>query len=101
LVGKRQSRMEAEPRSSASSSDGTKTQKYNKVTTTLDLGFRDLCFTTGKGKTIVYIHETCNLGIRKTFSPLGVFTDIYLQPRSLISCASARAIYLTVCRLAC
>ncbi|XP_046639058.1 ATP-binding cassette sub-family G member 1-like [Daphnia pulicaria] len=42
--------MEAESRSSASSSDGTKTQKYNKVTTTLDLGFRDLCFTTGKGE---------------------------------------------------
>ncbi len=69
--------MEAESRSSASSSDGTKTQKYNKVTTTLDLGFRDLCFTTGKGKTTVYIHD-CNLGIMKTFSPLGVFTDIYL-----------------------
>lgn len=49
----------------------------------------------------IYIHETCNLGIMTTFSPLGVFTDIYLQPRSLISCASARAIYLTVCRLAC
>ena len=49
--------MEVDKSSSAaawSQAEVSKTQKYNKVISSLDLTFRDLCFTAGKGKTTTF-----------------------------------------------